>query len=158
MAALSAAHIEKLRTRLSSIQHVVLVLSGKGGVGKSSTAFQLAMSLQAQGKRVGMLDVDLTGPSLPRMFGLEGEGVHQSSDGWVPVHVQGLRVMSIGFLLSHSGESVVWRGPKKTAMVRQMLAEVRWEDLDYLIIDTPPGKPAAFTSRAWSDMKNRDIR
>lgn len=145
MAALSAQHIEKLQKRLSQVQHIVLVLSGKGGVGKSSTSVQLALSLLSSNpsRKIGILDVDLTGPSLPRMFGLEKAPIHQSADGWVPVFLeQGrLRVMSIGFLLGSSHESVVWRGPKKTAMVRQFLSDVRWEQLDYLIIDTPPGSP-----------------
>jgi hypothetical protein len=94
---------------------------------------------------VGLLDLDLTGPSLPRMVGLDlpGASVHQSSSGWVPVYVdQGRRLglMSIGFLLKDRGDSVVWRGPKKDGMIRQFLSEVRWGDLDYLVIDTPPGE------------------
>jgi Mrp family chromosome partitioning ATPase len=94
---------------------------------------------------VGLLDLDLTGPSLPRMVGLDlpGASVHQSSSGWVPVYVdQGRRlgVMSIGFLLKDRGDSVVWRGPKKDGMIRQFLSEVRWGELDYLVIDTPPGE------------------
>ncbi|GAA5993604.1 hypothetical protein JCM10908_000138 [Rhodotorula pacifica] len=183
--------------RLSHIQHVLLVLSGKGGVGKSSISVQLALALLAHDPtlRVGLLDVDLTGPSLPRMLGMEGRDVLASDDGWVPVYLdaskavdaareQGilpaqesatssaadnredaemqsppsettpaansaavttsrsggvLACMSIGFLLSSSRESVVWRGPKKNAMVKQFLAEVRWGELDWLIVDTPPG-------------------
>lgn len=94
--------------------------------------------------RVGLLDLDLTGPSLPRMVGLDDPSatVHQSSAGWVPVYVdkdRRLGVMSIGFLLKNRGDSVVWRGPKKDGMIRQFLQEVRWGDLDYLVIDTPPG-------------------
>lgn len=127
---------------LESVKHIVLVLSGKGGVGKSSVTTQLALSLVAQGHKVGVLDIDLTGPSAPRMFGLEGRQVHQSSAGWVPVYTdstQRLCVMSIGFLLQARGDAVVWRGPKKTAMIRQFLSDVVWGDLDYLLIDTPPG-------------------
>lgn len=108
---------------------------------------QLALSLLAQSptNRVGLIDLDITGPSLPRMVGLDTPTatVHQSSAGWVPVYVdQGRRlgVMSIGFLLKDRGDSVVWRGPKKDGMIRQFLSEVRWGDLDYLIIDTPPGE------------------
>lgn len=94
--------------------------------------------------RVGLLDLDLTGPSLPRMVGLDNPSatVKQSSAGWVPVYVDKegrLGVMSIGFLLKNRGDSVVWRGPKKDGMIRQFLQEVRWGDLDYLVIDTPPG-------------------
>ncbi|ORY32596.1 nucleotide binding protein [Naematelia encephala] len=132
--------------RLNSVKNIIIVLSGKGGVGKSSSSVQLALSLlnESPSTRVGLLDLDLTGPSLPRMVGLDlpGASVHQSSAGWVPVYVdQGRRlgVMSIGFLLKDRGDSVVWRGPKKDGMIRQFLSEVRWGELDYLVIDTPPG-------------------
>ncbi|KAK9248168.1 P-loop containing nucleoside triphosphate hydrolase protein [Lipomyces tetrasporus] len=127
---------------LSKIRHIVLVLSGKGGVGKSSITTQLALSLVQQGHSVGVLDIDLTGPSLPRMFGLESKKIHQSSKGWVPVYTDAskrLCVMSIGFLLKDRGDSVVWRGPKKSAMIRQFVRDVVWGELDYLLIDTPPG-------------------
>lgn len=120
--------------------------SRAGGVGKSSSSVQLALSLlnTSPTARVGLLDLDLTGPSLPRMVGLDvpEASVHQSSAGWVPVYVdreRRLGVMSIGFLLANRGDSVVWRGPKKDGMIRQFLSEVRWGDLDYLVIDTPPG-------------------
>lgn len=135
---------------LSGVQNIILVLSGKGGVGKSSVTTQLALSLALSGKKVGVLDVDLTGPSIPRFFGVENRQVHQASGGWIPVYLdpathaqnaQGgsLCCMSIGFLLKDRGDSVVWRGPKKTAMIRQFLTDVIWGDLDYLLIDTPPG-------------------
>ncbi|KAI0068175.1 P-loop containing nucleoside triphosphate hydrolase protein [Artomyces pyxidatus] len=131
--------------RLKRIKHIIIVCSGKGGVGKSSVSAQLALSLHASSPtaRVGILDVDLTGPSIPRMLGLDGHGVHQSSDGWVPVYADGsearLACMSVGFLLKKKDDSVVWRGPKKNAMIRQFLSDVRWGELDFLVIDTPPG-------------------
>jgi len=131
--------------RLKTIKHVIIVCSGKGGVGKSSVSVQLALSLYASSPiaRVGILDVDLTGPSIPRMLGLDGRGVLQSSEGWVPVYADGsearLGCMSVGFLLKRKEDSVVWRGPKKNAMIRQFLSDVRWGELDYLVIDTPPG-------------------
>lgn len=115
------------------------------GVGKSSVSAQLALALYATSERarVGILDVDLTGPSIPRMLGLDGHPVHQSSEGWVPVYADGtagrLGCMSVGFLLKRREDSVVWRGPKKNAMIRQFLSDVRWGELDYLVIDTPPG-------------------
>lgn len=127
---------------LDQVKHVWLVLSGKGGVGKSSTSTQIALSLRDQGYKVGILDIDLTGPSIPRMFGIEDAKVHQSSAGWVPVYPDGnknLAVMSLGFLIPERGKSVAWRGPKKTAMIRQFVKDVVWGELDYLIIDTPPG-------------------
>ena len=126
---------------LRGVKNIVLVLSGKGGVGKSSVTTQLALSLSHAGKRIGVLDIDLTGPSAPRMFGVEGSQVHQASAGWIPVQVPGstISIMSIGFLLDSRSSSVVWRGPKKTAMIRQFLTDVVWGDLDVLLIDTPPG-------------------
>lgn len=142
----SASHLgadPKIVRRLSQVKQIIFVLSGKGGVGKSSVAAQLALSLaQQEGAKVGILDIDLTGPSIPRMLGLDGQTVKQSTDGWVPVYTdatQSLAVMSVGFLLRSRNDSVVWRGPKKNAMIRQFLADVRWGVLDYLIIDTPPG-------------------
>lgn len=131
--------------RLKNVKHIILVLSGKGGVGKSSVSTQLALNLYASSPtaKVGILDVDLTGPSIPRMFGVDNQAVHQSSDGWVPVYADGasarMACMSVGFLLKNKGDSVVWRGPKKNGMIRQFLSDVRWGELDYLVIDTPPG-------------------
>lgn len=135
---------------LQNIKHIALVLSGKGGVGKSSATTQLALSLSMQGHSVGVLDVDLTGPSIPRFFGIENSKVTQAPGGWLPVSIHEEQVigeqkigklscMSLGFLLANRGDAVVWRGPKKTAMVRQFLSDVQWGALDYLLIDTPPG-------------------
>uniref|UniRef100_A0A1B6MP14 Cytosolic Fe-S cluster assembly factor NUBP2 homolog n=1 Tax=Graphocephala atropunctata TaxID=36148 RepID=A0A1B6MP14_9HEMI len=127
---------------LKGVKHVILVLSGKGGVGKSTVSVQLALSLKEFGYKVGILDVDLCGPSIPYLLGLENQEVHQCSEGWVPVYLdsdQKLAVMSIGFLLKSRNDSVVWRGPKKTGMIRQFLNDVYWQDIDYLVIDTPPG-------------------
>lgn len=144
-------------TRLSAVKHIIIVLSGKGGVGKSSVSTQLALNLynSSPTAKVGILDVDLTGPSIPRMLRVDADSVHQSSDGWVPVYAdvpattsgasldgnamqRRFACMSVGFLL-RKDNSVVWRGPKKNAMIRQFLSEVRWGELDYLVIDTPPG-------------------
>ena len=133
---------ENSTDNLASVKHIVLVLSGKGGVGKSTVATQLCLGLRAAGKKVGLLDVDLCGPSIPKMLNVEGCDIHQSSQGWLPVYVdqeQRLGVMSIGFLLGKSDDPVIWRGPKKNAMIKQFLTDVCWQDLDYLVIDTPPG-------------------
>lgn len=119
-------------------------------MGKSSITTQLAFSLSLAGHSVGVLDIDLTGPSIPRMFAIEDAKITQAPGGWLPVAVHksietemgrlgALHVMSIGFLLRNRGDAVVWRGPKKTAMVRQFLSDVQWGSLDYLLIDTPPG-------------------
>uniref|UniRef100_T1JID6 Cytosolic Fe-S cluster assembly factor NUBP2 homolog n=1 Tax=Strigamia maritima TaxID=126957 RepID=T1JID6_STRMM len=129
-------------TILPGVKHVILVLSGKGGVGKSTVATMLAMTLKLSGKKIGILDVDLCGPSIPRMLNLEKKDVHQCAQGWVPVYAdeeQTLSVMSIGFLLASRDNAVIWRGPKKNAMIKQFLTDVYWGDIDYLIIDTPPG-------------------
>ncbi|KPI93141.1 PREDICTED: cytosolic Fe-S cluster assembly factor NUBP2 homolog [Papilio xuthus] len=127
---------------LENVKSVILVLSGKGGVGKSTVSTQLALTLKERGFKVGLLDVDLCGPSVPHILNLENENIHQGTDGWVPVYLdkeQRLGVMSIGFLLKSRNDAVVWRGPKKTAMIKQFLEDVYWQDLDFLVIDTPPG-------------------
>ncbi|KAG0728467.1 Cytosolic Fe-S cluster assembly factor NUBP2 [Chionoecetes opilio] len=127
---------------LAGVGQTILVLSGKGGVGKSTAAVQLAATLRAQGRRVGLLDVDLCGPSIPRMLGVEGKDVLTTPEGkWVPVSVdeeERLKVISIAFFLDSKNDAIIWRGPKKNAMIKQLLTSVLW-DVDYLIIDTPPG-------------------
>lgn len=118
----------------------VLVLSGKGGVGKSTVASQLAFALADEGNEVGLLDIDICGPSVPKMLGLEGEEVHQSNFGWEPVHFsENLSVMSIGFMLPNPDSAVVWRGPRKNGLIKQFLKDVDWGEVDVLLIDTPPG-------------------
>ena len=143
-AALAAKEKEKavLQNSLSNVSHVILVLSGKGGVGKSTVSTQLAQSLSSRGYSVGLLDVDICGPSIPRMAGVVGQTVHQSQQGWEPVYANpNLAVMSISFLLEEGDAAVVWRGPRKNGLIKQFLTETDWGvgGLDYLIIDTPPG-------------------
>ncbi|XP_026729005.1 cytosolic Fe-S cluster assembly factor NUBP2 homolog [Trichoplusia ni] len=127
---------------LDYVKRVILVLSGKGGVGKSTVSTQLALTLKERGYKVGLLDIDLCGPSVPFILNLENQSVHQGPEGWIPVYLdneQRLGVMSIGFLLGSRNDAVVWRGPKKTSMIKQFLEDVCWQELDFLIIDTPPG-------------------
>ncbi|KAE8579188.1 hypothetical protein XENTR_v10023941 [Xenopus tropicalis] len=127
---------------LSGVQHIILVLSGKGGVGKSTISTEIALALRHAGKKVGILDVDLCGPSIPRMLNAQSKDVHQCDSGWVPVYVdqeKSISLMSIGFLLEHPDDAVVWRGPKKNALIKQFASDVAWGDLDFLIVDTPPG-------------------
>lgn len=134
--------IELVKERLAEVKNKLLILSGKGGVGKSTVTTLLARSLALQfpDKNFGVLDIDICGPSQPRMFGVSNEQIHQSGSGWSPVYVDdNLALMSIGFLLSSQDDAIIWRGPKKTGMIRQFLSEVDWGKLDFLIIDTPPG-------------------
>ncbi|XP_013171984.1 PREDICTED: cytosolic Fe-S cluster assembly factor nubp1-A [Papilio xuthus] len=134
--------IELIKNRLSNVKHKILVLSGKGGVGKSTLTSLLGHGLAARfpDKNIGILDADICGPSQPRMLGVRGEQVHYSGSGWSPVYVgDNLSLMSIGFLLGSPDDAVIWRGPKKNGMIKQFLSEVEWGELDYLLIDTPPG-------------------
>ncbi|CAG9463608.1 unnamed protein product [Pedinophyceae sp. YPF-701] len=129
-----------IERRMSRIKHKILVLSGKGGVGKSTLSAQLAFALAQTGKQVGLMDIDICGPSVPRMLGLEGEEIHQSASGWSPVYVDdNLGVMSIGFMLGNPDDAVIWRGPRKNGLIKQFMKDVDWGDLDYLVIDAPPG-------------------
>ncbi len=108
-----------LKYKLGMIKHKILVLSGKGGVGKSTLSSQLAYSLAAKGYEVGLLDLDLCGPSIPKTMGLEGQEVHKSSEGWSPVYVEdNLGVISIGFMLPDKDAPVIWRGPKKNGLIQ----------------------------------------
>lgn len=143
------AGTEGTRNGLQGVKHIIMVLSGKGGVGKSTVACQLALTLAHQyQKQVGLLDVDICGPSVPKIVGLEGEDVFRDADGWRPVSLvrdaeqrktHDLKVMSIAYLLPSDKDAVVWRGPKKDAMIKQFVTDVHWGELDYLVIDTPPG-------------------
>lgn len=130
---------QKLRFRLDRIKHKIAVLSGKGGVGKSTVAVNLAIALKNEGKRVGLIDVDIHGPSVPTMLGLAGKHLDGCVDGLLPINMDGLKVMSIGFLLKSEDDAVIWRGPRKMGVIEQFLKDVVWGDLDYLIIDSPPG-------------------
>lgn len=136
------------RAPLANAKHVIIVLSGKGGVGKSTVACQLAMALAHADppQRVGILDVDICGPSVPKITGVENASVKNGDKGWEPVEAcadeasgRNLKVMSIAFLLPSANDAVVWRGPRKDAMIKQFVTNVNWGPLDYLIIDTPPG-------------------
>ena len=131
---------QMLQERMKTIRRKLLVLSGKGGVGKSTVAANLAVSLALAGKAVGLLDVDVHGPSIPRLLGLEGRKVVASGEALPPVRVSdNLAVMSIGFLLPSGNEPVIWRGPRKFHLIRQFLTNVTWGNLDALVVDSPPG-------------------
>lgn len=125
--------------QLSSIKHVIAVMSGKGGVGKSSVAALLALGLQQSGKRVGILDADITGPSIPTLVGATGRP-EASELGLFPAKsASGLMVMSLNLLLDQADQPVIWRGPLIAGAIKQFWNEVVWGELDYLIVDLPPG-------------------
>jgi len=134
------AEQEQIRQRVKRIKHQILVLSGKGGVGKSTVAVNLAVSLALSGKKVGLLDIDIHGPSIPKILNLEGRAMQATGETILPVDMsENLKVMSIGFLLRASDDAVIWRGPMKYQLIKQFLKDVEWGSLDYLIVDSPPG-------------------
>ena len=137
----SAADEYAINRRMNRIKNIILILSGKGGVGKSTVATNVARALSLDpDTSVGLLDIDVCGPSIPITTGLEDENIHMSASGWSPVYLQdNLSVMSCGFLLDSPDSAVVWRGPKKNGLIKQFLRDVDWGELDYLVIDTPPG-------------------
>lgn len=122
------------------VRHVILVLSGKGGVGKSTVSVNLASALAGKGKNVGLLDLDIHGPNIPKMLGIEDQRPAVPEKVIEPVHVTGnLSVMSMAFLLPDTTTPVIWRGPMKMGAIQQFLTEVNWGQLDYLVVDLPPG-------------------
>lgn len=130
----------KLKQTLSRIKHKIVVISGKGGVGKSTVATNIAVALSLAGKKVGLLDVDVHGPSIPRLLSLEGQQPHIGDQVIEPISwTKNLWVMSLGFMLPSKNDAVIWRGPVKIGLIKQFVEDVAWGDLDYLIVDCPPG-------------------
>lgn len=130
----------RLKERMDRIRSIVVVLSGKGGVGKSTVAVNLAVALALKAKKVGLLDADFHGPSVPKILKLEHAPLR--SDGqtiWPISYSPNLKVMSIGFLLQEQDDAIIWRGPLKMNVLRQFLADVDWGELDFLVVDLPPG-------------------
>ena len=134
---------QKMGMRMCKIQHKIIVMSGKGGVGKSTVAANLSVSLAMNGAKVGLMDIDIHGPSIPKLLGLEQQRPQASKDALFPVQYifkrRMIKVMSIGFLLPDNDSAVIWRGPMKMNAIQQFLSDVEWGELDYLIIDSPPG-------------------
>lgn len=129
-----------LQGRMTDIRHKLLVLSGKGGVGKSTVAANLAVALARAGRRVGLVDVDVHGPSIPKMMGIEGRPIQTANEEVLPVQAaDNLGVISLGLLLPSRHDAVIWRGPRKHGLIRQFLQDVAWGQLDYLVVDSPPG-------------------
>ena len=123
---------------LEGIKNVIAVASGKGGVGKSTTAVNLALALQKEGARVGVLDADIYGPSVPRMLGIDGKPESTDGKSLEPMGGHGLQAMSIGFMIDEE-TPMIWRGPMVTQALEQLLRDTRWKSLDYLVVDLPPG-------------------
>jgi ATP-binding protein involved in chromosome partitioning len=120
-------------------KHTILVLSGKGGVGKSTVAANLAVSLSLQGLATGLLDTDFHGPSIPRLLGLEGTTLVSDGLKVHPAEMGALKVISVDFMLDSRTAPVIWRGPMKMSVIRQLFEDVEWGDLDYMVVDCPPG-------------------
>lgn len=130
----------KLRRNLAGVKRAVVVLSGKGGVGKSTVAANLAAAFAAAGARTGLLDVDVHGPSVVEMFGLRDAALEATEDGTIfPVEAAGVKVMSVGLAVPDPDAAIVWRGPMKLGVIRQFLESVAWGELDWLVVDAPPG-------------------
>ncbi|MDH5490744.1 MAG: Mrp/NBP35 family ATP-binding protein [Myxococcales bacterium] len=124
---------------IPSVRNVILVMSGKGGVGKSTVATNLALALRRAGSRVGLLDADIYGPSVPTMLGIQGHPTSKDGKRIEPLSRFGMKLMSIGFLLEDPRQAVVWRGPMLHGALQQFISDVSWGELDYLVLDLPPG-------------------
>jgi len=133
-----AHKVQKDLTPLPNVKNILAIASGKGGVGKSTTAANIALALQAEGARVGLLDADIYGPSIPRMMGVSGKPDSKDGQHLEPKLAHGIQTMSIGFMIEED-TPMIWRGPMVTQALTQLLNETNWVDLDYLIIDLPPG-------------------
>lgn len=130
----------KVQDNLKGVHHILVVMSGKGGVGKSTVAANLALALGVKGKRVGLLDCDIHGPSIPKLLGIEKTAPEVTEEGIIPTIIPpNTKVMSMAFLLPSTDSPVIWRGPVKMKVLKDFLGQVAWGDLDYLIIDLPPG-------------------
>jgi len=132
--------IERLKAKMGKVKHKLAVISGKGGVGKTTVAVNLAVALAMRGHEVGILDADINGPCVPKMLGLSGSRLVAGPPGVFPVvGPLGIRVVSMDFLLPDEETPVIWRGPLKSVAIRQFLADIVWGTLDYLVVDLPPG-------------------
>ena len=118
---------DPVKPTLAKIKHVFVVLSGKGGVGKSTVAVNLAVALAKRGQKVGLLDVDVHGPSVPKILGLQGQRAMSDGEKLLPAEAYGVKVMSTGLILEKDDEPIVWRGPLKAGVIKQFIGEVRWD-------------------------------
>ncbi len=124
---------------MSRVRHKIIIASGKGGVGKSTVSVNLAKALKIRGYSVGLLDADITGPNVPKLLGIEDQRMKQGPDGIKPGNADGIKVASMALILSARDAAVVWRGPMKMAAIKQFIQDVDWGDLDFLLVDLPPG-------------------
>lgn len=131
---------KEIQDNLQNVKHILVVMSGKGGVGKSTVAANLALYLSMEGKKVGLLDSDIHGPSIPKLLGIDKAAPEASDKGIQPIMVPpNLKVMSMAFLLPSKDSPVIWRGPVKMKAIKDFLGKVQWAELDYLVVDLPPG-------------------
>lgn len=131
---------KNLLENLNHIKYKIVVMSGKGGVGKSTVSANIAEAFQKQGFKTGLLDVDIHGPNIPKIFGTENDNIQVEDKKLLPVKSEsGIEIMSIAYLLDSNKSAVIWRGPQKTGVIRQFLSDVKWGNLDVLVIDNPPG-------------------
>ena len=131
---------KRLKERMSRVKHKLIVISGKGGVGKSTVAVNLAYGLAVKGNNVGILDVDIHGPNIAKMLGIEGKRLIGSDSGIEPMKVlPNLKAVSLALLFEDKDQPIIWRGPLKMVTIKQFLSDVDWGELDYLIVDSPPG-------------------
>jgi ATP-binding protein involved in chromosome partitioning len=130
----------RIKGNLSRIKNRIAIVSGKGGVGKSTVTAGIALELAKSGHKVGVLDADVSGPNMPHLFNIETEKMTGDANGLLPVEAAyGIKVASVEFLITSSDSPVVWRGPMRSSLVNQFLADVQWGPLDYLLVDLPPG-------------------
>jgi len=130
-----------IKENLKGIKYITMVMSGKGGVGKSTVASNLALILSEKGNKVGLLDIDIHGPNLPKILGVDKERMETSSENRIePVQITDrLKLASMGFLLPDEKEAIIWRGPLKMKVIEQFLRDIQWGNLEWLIVDAPPG-------------------
>jgi Mrp family chromosome partitioning ATPase len=131
---------ERIQAAMAQVKHKFMILSGKGGVGKSSVTTNLAATLAQEGFSVGVMDADIHGPNMPKMMGVDEQRLVGTAEGLKPIETEsGVKVMSVAFLLQSKDDAIIWRGPLKHSLIKQFLGEVAWGPLDYLLIDLPPG-------------------
>ncbi|NPD87332.1 MAG: Mrp/NBP35 family ATP-binding protein [Asgard group archaeon] len=131
--------LKRIQETLSKIKHKIAVLSGKGGTGKTTVSVNIAQTLANKGLAVGVLDADITGPNIPLMFGAEFEQLTSEDNKIIPIEAHGVKIVSMEFLLEDKSKAIIWRGPMKIKALKQLIADVEWGKLDFLIVDLPPG-------------------